>query len=655
MFFEITFATKPPTMKKYTFLVLIIMLFVSNYTSATHIVGYDMTLVNIKDINGGPTHNYKWRMRFYRDVTGIPMPTNFSFKVYRNDTHIEVGSFNVVRISPSSNYLVYNKSDCAPPFTQVPVELGIYESPIFDYSSLNANAGYYVSSVNNGRGVGAVNVLGNSANYSAVFTMDFPPLAPGKSTMYNNSPEFKTTPLLHFTVGKTYQLDWSAKDADGDQLKYSIVQSLDLNNNKPFLPIPFAANYGIGINLTDGNPDFSIDSTGIITFHPTLPNRYFVAVKVEEYRNGIKIGEIRREVMIESIIVVETPPQTMDQKARTGIIRDTVYVDAPYKDYQLSLVSKDMGDSLFMHILPSLKIGENVLNPNLFNASWSEKNGTPLTGKAGENLIIGAKDSLEAVFSWRIDSSDTKDTPYELVFVSRDQTCPRSLNDSLKVYILVQGPQCYNMLNQSFMGCDSVMDFQGNVYYQSGIVMDTLAVPIGCDEIIYKDITVHPTPLLDDIAGQSTVLDTSLVYTYSLNPIPFVGYNWSVMNGTIIADNRTSIDVKWMEGILGEIKCVVGSSPLCLDSTYLSINFGGTGIENTAGEKYKIYPNPTSEWLSIEGLSTSAKTMIEIFDVQGKLQKSEGINNSERISIADLKTGVYLMKINNAMLKLIKM
>ncbi len=60
---------------------LYIFVFIGTSAYADHFVGYDMNLVNIKNSNGTPTDTYKWVMKIFRDVNGIPIPNSASFQI----------------------------------------------------------------------------------------------------------------------------------------------------------------------------------------------------------------------------------------------------------------------------------------------------------------------------------------------------------------------------------------------------------------------------------------------------------------------------------------------------------------------------------------------------------------------------------------------
>ena len=47
--------------------------------------------------------------------------------------------------------------------------------------------------------------------------------------------------------------------------------------------------------MVPGNPSLTISDDGFITVTPTQTGLYVFSVKAEEYRNGLKIGEARRD------------------------------------------------------------------------------------------------------------------------------------------------------------------------------------------------------------------------------------------------------------------------------------------------------------------------------------------------------------------------
>jgi hypothetical protein len=75
-------------------------------------------------------------------------------------------------------------------------------------------------------------------------------------------------------------------------------------------------------------------------------------------------------------------------------------------------------------------------------------------------------------------------------------------------------------------------------------------------------------------------------------------------------------------------------------------------VESAEKEMVKIFPNPVKNELSISGLTKDEK--FEIYSLDGKLLKSGTYSSKENIKVNSLSKGVYLIKVGNQNLKLIK-
>ena len=119
----------------------------------------------------------------------------------------------------------------------------------------------------------------------------------------NNSPEFIEYPPLALCLGSDIEVSQSAWDADGDSLVYSFVAPFDgasFNDPNevsapPFMQVPWESGYTDAYPI-DSDPVVTIDSqTGYITGTPSQGGYYVVAVKVEEFRDGVYLGYIMRD------------------------------------------------------------------------------------------------------------------------------------------------------------------------------------------------------------------------------------------------------------------------------------------------------------------------------------------------------------------------
>lgn len=170
------------------------------------------------------------------------------------------------------------------------------------------NAGGYVLAVQDALRVdGIVNILG-SASSGITMTATMPGTINGKDYHTNSSPVFlfKDTAIVCYQGSFSYQFE--AVDADGDSLSYSFGNGLNVANPSgststsapaapPYSSLTYTSGYsgaaplGSNVNI---NP-----VTGLISGNaPSTTGEYVVAVYVKEWRNGVLLDSIKKELQI---------------------------------------------------------------------------------------------------------------------------------------------------------------------------------------------------------------------------------------------------------------------------------------------------------------------------------------------------------------------
>ncbi len=635
-------------MRSLTLFLFLFLALTSSTIQASHYLGYDMELVNLKDANNNPTDNYKWRMRFYRDVTGIAIPTSITFIVYRTSDNASFGNFVVTKINPQT-FITYPQSSCVPNQAQNRVELGIYESPVLNYIALNSTAGYYATASVCCRNPGIINVNGESSNYAGLLYVKFPRLNVGSVTRYNSSPQFNDLPLYGFSVGKLYTADWGTTDPDGDSLVYTLVKALDGGPVFPnFANIEFASGYALGSNLADGDPDFQINSsTGVITYKPTIANRYLVAMKVEEYRKiaGVptKIGEVRREMQIEAFLPTDLPPVLYDSLANTTVY-DTINAITPQIKVLSFLSDDNVNDSVFIKIIPEISAtSNNILDTNLIDVRWGDILGNTEKGAAAEGFIIKGKGSTRALLIVNADSTSISAVPYKFNIVSYDQTCFVPLTDTVHYELFIRGNICYTSVTSLTTVCDSFVALNGTTYYQSVTLIDTVLSTVGCNKVYVDNIDIVQSPTATFNNLNIYVTDTAQNYTYKVDTQSNVTYQWYVSaNGSILSGaNTNEILVKWnIDNNMEEIYCFVFNGS-CFDSLISPIVVSHiVGLNTVAVNKITVYPNPVSDVLTFDIKNNLEHANISIYNTLGQMLQQSTLHNNELI-VAGLPEGVY--------------
>ncbi len=151
--------------------------------------------------------------------------------------------------------------------------------------SYAATGTYFISMEDPDRNFGVVNVP-NSVNVPMYIESE---LVINPFLGYNNSPQLLNAPVDKGCVGKPFYHNPSAYDPDGDSLSYRLVPCKGLNGED----IP-------GYSFPQASSLFDIDPvTGELQWeNPVLQGEFNVAILIEEWRHGQKIGAITRDMQI---------------------------------------------------------------------------------------------------------------------------------------------------------------------------------------------------------------------------------------------------------------------------------------------------------------------------------------------------------------------
>lgn len=181
----------------------------------------------------------------------------------------------------------------------------------------------------------------------------------------------------------------------------------------------------------------------------------------------------------------------------------------------------------------------------------------------------------------------------------------------------------------------------------------------------------------DSLIGQHTRL-FELPAPDTLNPVEDVvidsqGNIWAgvyvdylVTEGGVSAYNGTDwVQFEPVDGLVGPVvrQLAVDSQDNVWVATSTGVSKisdvdlgGGNSIFNPEVTSLNVYPNPASDQIAIELPANNEIDMIEFYDASLRLVKSENINQSTgtiQITVSDLKTGMYITRIGNAVSRLI--
>ena len=152
-----------------------------------------------------------------------------------------------------------------------------------------------------------VNLL-DPGSEGVTYTVKIPGVVAGTVVRNNNSPVFAQEDTAVVCVHSPFTFNFGATDADGDSLEYvfcpgitggsAIDPAPKIVGGPPYTAVKYFGGYSGGSPL---GSQVKIDAqTGIISgISPSTAGTYVVAVCVYEFRNGIAIGQNRKEIHID--------------------------------------------------------------------------------------------------------------------------------------------------------------------------------------------------------------------------------------------------------------------------------------------------------------------------------------------------------------------
>jgi len=231
---------------------------------------------------------------------------------------------------------------------------------------------------------------------------------------YNNSPVLLLPPIDNGCVNQPFYHNPGAYDADGDSLSYRLV--------------PCRGAQGLviqGYTYPPATHRFTLDSiTGDLFWDsPPQQGEYNIAILIEEWRNGIKIGSVLRDMQIIIVACNNRPP-----------------VIEPVQDTCI-----EAGQTLRFTI-----------------KAWDpDSNQVKLTGTGGPMLVPHSPAFLtpdpaigtghtETIFRWSTLCEHVQKKPYPQFFKAIDNGTPVQLVDIHSVKIFVVGPAPDNLIATPF-------------------------------------------------------------------------------------------------------------------------------------------------------------------------------------------------------------
>jgi len=271
---------------------------------------------------------------------------------------------------------------------------------------------------------------------------------PGASTFYvyatlnnlngicNSAPTFTNKPVPFACLGQQLCFNHGATDPDGDSLAYQLVAPLQNNTSPVYYNTPFSA-----VNPLASNPSTSFNSaTGDICFTPTQLQVTVMAVLVKEYRNGVLIGSVVRDIQV-TIVNCNNALPVLSGINGTNDFDVTVCANSSLC-FNVNATDANPGQQLTLQ-------SNNLISGSTFTVS-------------GGSQPVGT-------FCWSPTQNDISSTPYCFTISVRDDACPYNGSNVYAYCVTVAGLEV-DLGPDRVISCNSSANVSASISGAAGAV-----------------------------------------------------------------------------------------------------------------------------------------------------------------------------------------
>jgi len=289
--------------------------------------------------------------------------------------------------------------------------------------------------------------------------------------------------------------------------------------------------------------------------------------------------------------------------------------------------------------------GNNATYNTIFTAVLTS-DGVEKSGLA-QTVVINITDLVDGT-TWRI--YKTKEDPTQADF---SQTGDLTVGENT---ITVPAVAWNRNVKFQFSGSGSI---EFDSFSLNGVVLYPFE-EFECEEttigesnlIVSQDDDAYPYYLTAADKAEGTNMNTDHSFEMTITCLPVTGATYRILK-----TNSAGNDINCCAGTLTEgvfSKTVAGVtwdrnlrfqfSTADIGFSSLSVNGSDVlGLEDVNSSVFSIYPNPTTDLISIRGVENIKS--IKVYSILGSLEKE--VFNTNQIDISELSSGIHLIKVDN--------
>lgn len=405
----------------------------THLTYATHIVGGDL---GMKHLQG---NTYQVQFNLYFDIiNGDPILKDpmISVVIFTKGSNIKMDTVNLPKLFEKE--LDYKNPTCDGNFKLRTLHIYYAQNFTFDMARYVHQDGYYMVWQRCCRNAAITNII-NPVQAGTTFYTELPLFA---SITGNSTPIFSVPKAEYLCFGKPAEIDFGATDVDGDELRYYLDTPISMVDGTSLLSAPapyplvtwvtgYTANSAIPHNASFPIHQLTAnENTGKLTITPSKLGLYVLSLRCEEYRNGIKIGQVIRDFQF---LVIDCPadvPPSLRLKTSPQGAQATYYQEGTdiylTQEACFDLEATDMN---FPEKLEFELSARNFVRTNQVTLSPTIAYTTTSSNTVTVKLCWN-----KCAFSTKIGTNEWE--PFIFDLLVKDQSCPLPARDTITVRLI---------------------------------------------------------------------------------------------------------------------------------------------------------------------------------------------------------------------------
>jgi len=409
-----------------TFTILLVCLLPAQ---ATHIVGGELGL---KYISGS---TYQVTLNMYFDNNNgdrDAIDPTIVVSIFEKGTNRRMA--NIEMSNPQESPVAYTAIACT--------NASLSTSKIVYIQTITLSEGVYTSA--NGYYLvwerccrnGVISNIVNPGAAGQTFYLEFPAVTKNGVAFRNSSPELFPPVSDYACINELFYYNFGGQDPDGDSLVYDMVAPLN-GYSTIRIPAPLASSgpyplvqwtTGLSTNRQiPGNPTITVTPNGgLLTLQPSSLGLFVFGVRCSEYRNKVKIGEVRRDYQILVLDCPKNSKPTINLKASTAnsFYQEGSVITISGTDnrcFELFMADPDLNEALTVEAVP---VNYTLSNPLIGLTS----------GIVNRNGVI---DSLKTSFCFD-PCEDSQGKTYLIDFIVSDDGCSLPKKDTVRFSFIIE-------------------------------------------------------------------------------------------------------------------------------------------------------------------------------------------------------------------------